>query len=219
MTRIKICGIKEVEHALAVAEAGVDFIGLVFASSPRRVTITQAEKIVSALKKAGAKTEVVGVFVNATLYTIKKLAACCQLDWVQVCGDEPWAYCRELDMPVIKVIRVSRHYTPEQICDDLAYGTKVLAKQKYLFLLDSNVRFRYGGTGRTFDWNLARLPARQFPVIIAGGLNPNNVTEAIRVTAPWGVDASSGLETPTKGVKDVARILKFIKAVRETDDR
>ena len=121
-------------------------------------------------------------------------------------------------MPVIKVIRVSRHYTPEQICDDLAYGNKVLAKQKHIFLLDSNARFKYGGTGRTFDWKLAQLPAQKFPVIIAGGLTPDNVTEAIRVTSPWGVDASSGLETRTKGVKDKAKILKFIENVRGIND-
>lgn len=219
MTHIKVCGIKEESHALAAAEAGADFIGLVFASSPRRVTIAQAKKIVSALKQAGAKTEVVGVFVNSPMPTVKKLAALCQLDWVQVCGDEPWQYCRELDMPVIKVVRVSRHYTPEQICADLAYGNKVLTRQKHAFLLDSNARFKYGGTGRTFDWNLAKLPARKFPVIIAGGLTPDNVTEAIRVTSPWGVDASTGLETSIKGIKDLTAIRKFIEAVRKTDDR
>jgi phosphoribosylanthranilate isomerase len=219
MTRIKICGVKEESHALAAAEAGADFIGLVFAPSPRRVTIAQAKKIVSALKRAGANTEIVGVFVNASVSAIKKLADSCQLDWVQVCGDEPWQYCRELDMPVIKVIRISRHYRPEQICSDLAHGDKVLADQKHLFLLDSNVRFRYGGTGRTFDWKLARLPAQKFPVIIAGGLNPDNVAEAIRIASPWGVDASSGLETDTRGVKDIAKILKFIENVRGTSGR
>jgi len=217
MTHIKICGIKDEAHASAIAEAGADFIGLVFASSPRRVTIAQAKKVVSAVKKTGAKTEIVGVFVNAPILTIKNLADSCPLDWVQVCGDEPWSYCRELDMPVIKVIRVSRHYKPEQICDDLAYGTRVLANQKHLFLLDSNVRFKYGGTGRTFDWNLAKPIAEQFKVIIAGGLTPDNVTKAIRVTSPWGVDASSGLEI-TKGDKDMAKIRQFIEAARGADD-
>ncbi len=219
MTHIKVCGIREEAHALAAAEAGADFIGLVFASSPRHVTIAQAEKIVSALKKAKAKTEVVGVFVNTPIHRIKRLADSCQLDWVQVCGEEPWAYCRELDMPVIKVIRVSRHYKPEQICADLAYGARILAKQKHLFLIDSNARFKYGGTGKTFDWNLAQPIAQKFPVIIAGGLTPDNVAEAITVTSPWGVDASSGLETISKGAKDMKKIIKFIEAVRGIDDR
>lgn len=216
MIHIKVCGIKEEDHALRAAEAGADFIGLVFAQSPRRVNMAQAEKIVKALKDSGAKTQAVGVFVNAPMTSIKKVAETCQLDWVQLCGDEPWAYARELNIPVIKVIRVSRHYTPEQISTDLKYGTKVLGSQKHIFLLDSNARFKYGGTGMTFDWNLAKKPAKLYPVIIAGGLTPDNVAEAIRVTEPWGVDASSGLES-TRGIKDMEKIIKFIKAARGTD--
>jgi len=217
MTRIKICGIKEVEHALAVAEAGADFIGLVFASSPRQVTPAQAKKIVSALKKSKTATEVVGVFVNTPALTVKEMAHSYHLDWVQLSGDEPWEYCHELEMPVIKVIRVSRHYQPEQICTDLAYGIKILSPQKHLFLLDSNAREKYGGTGRSFDWNLAQPIAERFPVIVAGGLTLRNVAEAIRTVSPWGVDISSGVET--RGAKDMAKVRKFIEAVRGTDDR
>jgi len=217
MTRIKICGIKEAAHALAVAEAGADFIGLVFAPSPRQVTPARAEKIVSALKKSKADTGVVGVFVNTPSGQVKNIAADCHLDWVQLSGDEPWEYCLELDMPVIKVIRASLNYQPEQICTDLAYGTRILAGQKHLFLLDSNAREKYGGTGRTFDWRLANLIAERFPIIVAGGLNPRNVARAIRTVTPWGVDVSSGVET--RGVKDMAKIRKFIEAVRQTDGR
>jgi phosphoribosylanthranilate isomerase len=130
-------------------------------------------------------------------------------------GDEPWEYCSELDIPVIKVIRVSRHYQPEQICADLIYGKRILGARKHHFLLDSNVRERYGGTGKTFDWKLAQPIARQFPVIVAGGLTPGNVAEAIRTIAPWGVDVSSGVET--RGVKDMIKIRKFIEAARGTD--
>ena len=217
MTRIKICGIKEEAHALAVAETGVDFIGLVFAHSPRRVTTAQAGKLVSALKKSKAATEVVGVFANMPASQVNQIAESCNLDWVQMSGDEPWEYCRELTAPVIKVIRVSRHQTAEQVCNDLEYGTKVLANHKHLFMLDSNVREKYGGTGRTFDWNLAKPVAERFPVIIAGGLSPGNVTEAIRIISPWGVDVSSGVET--KGAKDLNKIMKFIETVRGSDDR
>jgi phosphoribosylanthranilate isomerase len=216
MTHIKICGIKEEAHALKVAEAGADFIGLVFAPGPRQVALAEAEKIVAALKKSKAITEVVGVFVNTPVAKVKRIAASCHLDWVQMNSDEPWVYCRELDMPVIKVIRVSRHYQPEQICADLAYGVRILNNQKHLFLLDSNVRDKYGGTGRTFDWNLAQPIARQFPVIVAGGLTPRNVAAAIRTMAPWGVDVSSGVET--RGIKDMAKIRKFIAAARGAND-
>ena len=216
MTRIKICGIRDESHALAVAEAGADFIGLVFASSPRQVTPAQAEKIVSALKKNKSDIEVVGVFVNTPASKVNKIADFCHLDWVQLSGDEPWGNCRNLATPVIKAIRVSRHHRPEQICADLIYGTKILDTQKHLFLLDTSARDKYGGTGRTFDWNLAKPIAEQFTVIVAGGLTPRNIAEAIRTASPWGVDVSSGVET--RGVKDIAKVRKFVKAVREADD-
>jgi phosphoribosylanthranilate isomerase len=216
MIRIKICGIREEAHARAAAEAGADFIGLVFSSSPRQVTPARAEKIVSALKKAGAKTEAVGVFVNTPVGRVKKIADSCHLDWVQLSGDEPWVYCHELALPVIKAVRVSRHYQPALVCTDLAYGRKILGTQKHLFLLDSNARFRYGGTGRAFDWKLAQPVAQRFPVIVAGGLTPKNVTEAIRTIKPWGVDVSSGVET--RGNKDMDKVRKFIEAVRGFDD-
>ena len=95
-------------------------------------------------------------------------------------------------------------------------GAKILSPQKYLYLLDSEVEGRYGGTGTTFDWTLARQAAEKFPVIIAGGLTPQNVTEVIEMVTPWGVDVSSGVEAG--GVKDIAKIRAFIEAVRKVDD-
>jgi phosphoribosylanthranilate isomerase len=215
MTHIKICGIRNTEHARALAEKQVDYLGLVFAESPRRVTVKQAKHIVSELKNSEHRPEVVGVFVNTPALSIRKIAEACSLDWIQLSGDEPWGFCRELDMPVIKVVRVSRNYTPQQVCADLDYGTKLLGKQKHIFLLDSNARDKYGGTGRVFDWKLAKPIAERFPVIVAGGLSPDNVKEAIGIINPWGVDVSSGVET--KGVKDLTKITKFIEAVRGTD--
>jgi phosphoribosylanthranilate isomerase len=217
MTRIKICGIKNEEHALAVTEGGADFIGMVFASSPRQITPARAEKIVEALHQNKATTEVVGVFVNARVGTVSRIAERCRLDWVQLSGEEPWEYCRELARPVIKVVRLSLDNKPEQVCKDLAYGAKLLKKQKYIFMIDSNVREKYGGTGRKFDWKLAVPIAREFPVIIAGGLTPGNVAEAIRIISPWGVDVSTGVET--KGIKDMGKIRKFTEVVRGADEQ
>lgn len=216
MTHIKICGIKEEAHALAAAEAGADFIGLVFAPSPRQVTPARAARIVSALKKSRTETQAVGVFVNTPAAIVKRVADFCHLDWIQMSGDEPWQYCREFEMPLIKAVRVNRNDRPERIGADLAYGTKILASRQHIFLLDTNASGRYGGTGRSFDWRLAQSLARKFPIIIAGGLTPDNVTEAIRIAAPWGVDVSSGVET--RGSKDVAKIEKFIEAVRQAHD-
>jgi phosphoribosylanthranilate isomerase len=215
MTAIKICGIKSEEHALAAAWADADFIGLVFAESPRQVTPALAEKIVAALKKERAKAKTVGVFVNTPAPTVRKIADACRLDWVQLSGDETWEYCSELSRPVIKVIRVSHEYQPESVCKHLAYGRKIMGEKKYIFLLDASVKERYGGTGMTFDWNLAKPIAEKFPVIIAGGLKPENVGRAIRLIKPWGVDVSTGVET--KGLKDVRKMVRFIEAVREAD--
>jgi phosphoribosylanthranilate isomerase len=215
MTYIKICGIKDKENALAIAGAGADFIGVVFANSPRQVTPAQALEVVSALKKSRAKAQVVGVFVNTPVPTARKIVDACHLDWVQLSGDESWEYCLELGRPVIKVFRVSRNYPPEQACADMDYGIKVLAGQKHIFLLDATAGDKYGGTGTPFNWELAKPIATRFQVIIAGGLSPGNVGRAIKIIKPWGVDVSSGVET--KGVKNMSKVLKFIEAVREAD--
>ena len=217
MTRIKICGIRKESHALAAAEAGADFIGLVFAPSPRRVTPVQAKKIAAAVKKSNYATEVVGVFVNTPFPDVEQVADFCNLDWVQLSGDESWKYCTALARPVIKAVRIGKHRHSEDICADLAVGVKALSSQKYIFLLDSHVKDKYGGTGMTFDWNLARPAAEQFPVIIAGGLTPENITRAIEIATPWGVDISSGVETG--GAKDITKIQALIKAVRRADGK
>ncbi|MFQ6121499.1 MAG: phosphoribosylanthranilate isomerase [Dehalococcoidales bacterium] len=216
MTRVKICGIRKQAHALAAAKAGADFIGLVFAPSRRQVTPVQAEKIATAVKQSGHATEVVGVFVNTPAPMVNEIADFCHLDWVQLNGDEPWEYCREITKPLIKAIRVGKWQTSQRISTTLAKGARILNQQKHIYLLDSQVKGKYGGTGTTFDWSLARQAAEQFPVIIAGGLTPENVARAIKRAAPWGVDVSSGVEVG--GVKHIARIRALIEAVRRCDD-
>ena len=216
MTIVNICGIREKAHALTAIEAGADFIGLVFAPSRRQVTPKQAGKIVNAAKSRSDVIGTVGVFVNMPAAEVNAIADSCNLDWVQLSGDEPWEYCREISRPVIKTIRIKQGQSPEQILADLATGAKILTPKKYLYLLDSELKGRYGGTGTIFDWNLARQAAEQFPVIIAGGLTPENVAEVIKMVAPLGVDVSSGVETD--GVKDIAKIKAFIEAVRKADD-
>jgi len=216
MTRVKICGIKEKAHALAVIEAGGDFIGLVFAPSQRRVTLAQAQEIVSAVKKCSDATAVVGVFVNMPAHDVNRIASSCNLDWVQLSGDEPWEYCHQITKPLIKAVRINGGQRPEEICAELASGARVLSSQRYVYILDSRVEGKYGGTGMTFDWSLARQAAERFPVIIAGGLTPENVAQAIEAVAPWGVDVSSGVEEG--GVKDIVKIKAFIEAVRRADD-
>jgi phosphoribosylanthranilate isomerase len=216
MTCIKICGIRDKTHALAAVEAGADFIGLVFAPSKRRVIPAKACEIASAAKKSSDTTKVVGVFVNASPSDVNKIADLCALDWVQLSGDESWEYCREVVKPVIKAIRISQQ-SSEELYADISAGGKLLPPQKFIALLDSQVEGKYGGTGESFDWNLAQQVAKRFPVIVAGGLNPRNVAQVIEAVAPWGVDVSSGVETG--GVKDTAKIRAFIEAVRKVDER
>lgn len=216
MTRVKICGIREKVHALTTSEAGADFIGLIFAPSHRQVTLAQAQEIASATKEHNNTAEVVGVFVNMPADEVNMIADSCHLDWVQLSSDESWEYCREIKKPLIKVVRIRQGQNPEEIRDHLANGARLLSSQRYVYLLDSRVKGKYGGTGITFNWSLAQQVAEQFSVIIAGGLTPENVTQAIETIAPWGVDVSSGVETD--GVKDIAKIKAFIEAVRRADE-
>ncbi|HUX47579.1 MAG TPA: phosphoribosylanthranilate isomerase [Dehalococcoidia bacterium] len=216
MTRVKICGIRDKNHALAAVEAGADFIGLVFAPSKRQVTPTQACEIASAVKKSSDATKVVGVFVNAPASQVNEIADFCALDCVQLSGDESWEYCREVVEPVIKAIRIGQQ-SPAELCAELSTGGKLLPSQRFIALLDSQVEGKYGGTGESFNWNLAQQVAKRFPVIIAGGLDPKNVARLIETVRPWGVDVSSGVETG--GVKDIAKIRMFIEEVRKADER
>ena len=213
MTRVKICGIRDKNHALAAVEAGADFIGLVFAPSKRQVTPTQACDIVSAVKKSSDATKVVGVFVNAPASQVNEIADFCALDCVQLSGDESWEYCREIVEPIIKAIRIGQQ-SLEEICAELSAGGELLPAQRFITLLDSQVEGKYGGTGESFNWNLAQQIAEKFPVIIAGGLDPKNVASLIEIVRPWGVDVSTGVES--NGLKDVSKIRAFVKAVRST---
>jgi len=213
MTRVKICGIRDKTHALAAVEAGADFIGLVFAPSPRQVTPTQACEIASAVKKSSDATKVVGVFVNAPASQVNEIADFCALDCVQLSGDESWEYCREIVEPVIKAIRIGQQ-SPEELCAELSIGGKLLPSQRFIALLDSQVEGKYGGTGEKFNWNLVRQVAKRFPVMIAGGLTPANVGQLVREVKPWGVDVSTGVES--NGLKDASKIRAFVKAVRST---
>ncbi len=215
-THIKICGIRDKTHALAAVEAGADFIGLVFAPSQRQVSPAQAREIASVVKKSGDAIKVVGVFVNAPSFQVNEFADFCALDWVQLSGDESWEYCSEVVRPVIKTIRIDRQ-SPQELYAELSARSKFIPAQGFITLLASQVEGKYGGTGESFDWDLAQEVAKRFPVIIAGGLDPRNVARLIERVSPWGVDVSSGVETG--GVQDIAKIKKFIEAVRKVDER
>jgi phosphoribosylanthranilate isomerase len=215
MTMVKICGISRIEDAQAVAVAGADFLGLVFAPSPRQVLPETAREIVGALDDMQPRPRIVGVFVNTLASEINHLADFCRLDMVQLSGDESWEYCRDIDKPIIKVLHVFGQEGVELVLEEISQGENVLGKDGFTCLLDTEMKGSYGGTGKKFDWHLAGEVGRQRPVIIAGGLNAENVGEAIKLTNPLGVDVSSGVET--EGSKDITRIEAFVRAVRRAD--
>lgn len=214
MTKVKICGIKDKAHAIAAAEAGADFIGVVFAQSVRQVTPEQARDIVSAVKQASNTVKTVGVFVNTPAAEINRIANECDLDMVQLSGDESWEYCTDIEKPIIKAIHV-QDQSEDDITKSAISGIDIVVDNLYIVLLDTHVEGKYGGTGKSFNWELAQSLSEKYPVIVAGGLTPYNVREAIDNLKPWGVDVSSGVET--NGVKDTAKIKKFIdEAKNET---
>jgi len=213
VTRVKICGITGVSYARAAIEAGADLIGVVFAPSPRQVTHEKAREIVAAVKEHDLPA--VGVFVNMPASTVNAVAALCELDWVQLSGDESWEYCRQIEKPVIKVIHIMPDWDEEELLAHLEEGQRALGSRSPLYLLDTFVEQKYGGTGKAFAWETARRAVAKYPVIIAGGLHPENVGEVVSSLKPWGVDVSSGVES--RGVKDVAKIKAFVRAVRSVD--
>ncbi len=203
-TRIKICGITTVADGLAAAAAGADAIGLVFyPKSPRYVHAERAAEIAAALPPF---VNVVGLFVNATPEFINETLAQVPIGLLQFHGDEDETYCRQFERPFLKAARVR----PD--LDLVQYAASFPSAQG--LLLDAFVE-GYGGAGHTFDWSL--IPkALSLPIVLSGGLNVDNVSEAVRRVRPLAVDVSSGVEV-SKGVKDHAKIAAFIAGVRNAD--
>jgi phosphoribosylanthranilate isomerase len=207
LTRVKICGISDVSHAQAAIEAGADLIGVVFAPSPRQLTPERAREIATAVKK---RLPVVGVFVNMPAATVNSTAASCGLDWVQLSGDESWDYCQKIEKPLIKAVHVSPSLSEGELLAQLEEGQQL--DRPPVYLLDTQVENKYGGTGKAFAWEIAAGAVAKYPVIIAGGLTPENVGQVVTRLKPWGVDVSSGVESG--GIKDVTKIKAFVRAVR-----
>jgi phosphoribosylanthranilate isomerase len=203
--RVKICGITRVEDARQAWAAGADALGLNFyPRSPRYVT---AEVAAALARTRPALGSVVGVFVNESPDTIRALVRECGLTAVQLHGDEPPEACSGYGVPVIKALRVRG---PEDVERARAYvGVGDVAA----LLLDGAAP-GYGGGGVGFDWSLvARLAEAGVPVLVAGGLHPGNVQEAVRATRPYGVDVASGVEA-SPGIKDADAVRAFVRAVR-----
>nr|WP_205340811.1 phosphoribosylanthranilate isomerase [Denitrificimonas caeni] len=200
--RTKICGITRVEDALIAAQAGVDAIGLVFyAKSPRAVSVEQAQKIIAALPPF---VSTVGLFVNASRAEVNAVLSQVPLDVLQFHGDETPAECEGFARPYFRALRM-------QPGVDIAHLAEQYSSAQGI-LLDAWVPGVHGGTGERFDW--ARIPSvLAKPLILAGGLNADNIGQAIEQVQPWAVDVSGGVEA-SHGIKDADKVRKFLYAVQ-----
>jgi len=204
MVRVKICGITNLEDALAAVEAGADLLGFVFYPlSPRYVALERAREIILALRRSGATVRMVGVFVDEELTRVREAIRECDLDYAQLHGEEPPAYVAALGGRAIKALRVRSAADVERLG----------SYQAAAYLLDTYHPTKPGGTGEVWEWGLAVAAKRYGPIILAGGLTPDNVAQAVRQVRPWAVDVSSGVEV-APGRKDRVRMRRFVAAVR-----
>ncbi len=203
MTKIKICGIKTIPDALAAVDAGADLIGFNFyPKSPRYVEVGMVRNIMSVMRRIGRVT-CVGVFVNASVGEILATMDTLGLNLAQLHGDEMPEMLRMLNGKAFKAFRG----IPESI-DGFE------RQDAPAFLVDAAVKGVYGGSGVTADWDGAAELAKKYPLLLAGGLTPDNVAEAVSRVQPWGVDVASGVES-APGKKDPVKMKAFVQAVRE----
>ena len=202
MIKVKVCGITNAEDALAAVELGADALGFVFAPSPRQVTRQQVADIVAKLPPFVCK---VGVFADSSLQEVAETLQFCGLDLAQLHGSETPGFCQALFPRVIKAFRVK-----DESVLDLLPRYKASA-----YLLDSYHEALKGGTGQSFNWEIARKARRYGRIVLSGGLTPENVRQAITEVQPFAIDVSSGVES-RPGVKDHAKLRAFLEAAKST---
>ena len=217
----KICGMRSLEHALAAADAGASLLGFVFVPGVRRqVSVEQAREVISSARELrGANCpRIVGLFANQPLQEVNKIVKQCDLNFVQLCGDEPPDYWDNVDAWVMRQVKVDDSLPRKTAVSTALNEIEEVVNRLHLTLLDKRMKGALGGTGHTFDWGIASEIARRHPVFLAGGLAPDNVRQAIETVRPWGVDVSTGVETD--GIKDTAKIAAFARiASAATSDR
>ncbi|MEG3582103.1 MAG: phosphoribosylanthranilate isomerase [Chloroflexota bacterium] len=206
--QVKICGIKNIEHAIVAIESGADFIGFIFVPESKRSTDpTEVFKIINSLKQKlpDMRTKTVGVFGNHTQQEIESLMEHSALDIAQLCGEEDF----NIEIPTIRQIRIKDTDSSEAILDTVQ---KALLLHNYV-ILDSFHEKKLGGTGNIFNWEKAKNVIGLTNVLVSGGLNSKNIEDLKDRHQPYGVDVSSGVETD--GVKDTGKINEFIKLAKK----
>ena len=240
MTRVKICGLRDPETAVEAAKAGADFIGIMFAESKRQVTPQQCYEIIEAVRETrngdAARIEgpergevrgaswfgawngaiddaldrwrplIVGVFADQEVADANEIAEAAGLELIQLSGGEDEDFVRAIKRPVLQAIHVRPETTADDVMDAAVPGAAAGV------MLDTGSANARGGTGETFDWAVASEVQARLPLMLAGGLSPENVGEAIAAVEPWAVDVSSGVETD--GTKDIEKIRAFTRAVK-----
>ena len=241
MTVVKICGLRDPESAVATVAAGADIVGIVFAESKRQVTVREARKIVEAVRSTRRTSSapviagpgrgevrgsswfhawaeaiedslppwrplIAGVFARQPFDAVQAVAAELGLDLVQLSGGEDEQYVRTMRGPVVRSI----HVTPEMTADDVR--EKATPGVGAVVMLDTGGAGADGGTGASFDWQVAADVGAGLPIMLAGGLTPENVAAAIEQVRPWAVDVSSGVET--RGTKDIEKVRAFVRAAK-----
>jgi phosphoribosylanthranilate isomerase len=216
MTKIKICGIKTLPDALAAINAGADMLGFNFyAKSPRYLTPQACREITVVLRKDFPQITLVGVFVNAPVSEIRSILETAQLHLAQLHGDETPEMLAELQPHAFKAIRLKSDARTEfeadkRIPDAIRFFVSESAHASVpALLVDAAVKGVYGGSGVVADWSTAAQLAKRIPLLLAGGLTPENVVEAVRQVQPWGVDVASGVES-APGVKNPEKMKEFV---------
>ncbi len=183
--------------------------------------VSSTERYSGPLAEAAAKLDallarkrplLVGVFADREIHELRNIVLACGIDIVQLSGDEPWVYCEGFRQPVIKVIKVRPGQTADDVVRHIEAGAPILEERGGICIVEPYVRQRYGGTGTALDWGLAMEVTARVPVMLAGGLKPETVGDAVAQVQPWGVDVSSGVETGQ--VKDERKIAAFLYAAR-----
>ena len=215
MTRFKICGLRDVDSALAAADAGAAYLGLNFVPRVRRrITPEQGKAIVFRVsdKLGSDRPGLVGLFADQPIDEVNGIIEACGLEYAQLCGSEGPDYWDQVEANVIKQVKVKPLASEQETADATLGLVRDVVSHGNIALLDSYKKGHLGGTGHAFDWSIAARVAQEYNVVLAGGLSSENVAKAIRQVAPWMVDVSSGVETD--GVKDPVKIRAFAEAVR-----
>lgn len=214
-TKVKICGIRTVEAARVAVENGADMVGLVFYwDSPRYLTYEEADELVAGIAELPQRPALVGLFVNASTEEMMEAVDRYKLDYLQLSGYETVEQVAEISpiKPVLKTVRLPAQVEPDKALQEAApFGNL----PNVTILLDTGKEGMYGGTGEVGNWMAARVVAKRYQTMLAGGLNPLNVASAVWRVKPWGVDVSSGVERDGfPGEKDPYKIAQFCRAVK-----